>query len=340
VGAGGFALVITSTALTWVFWRAVRGFITLGELALFYQAFQQGLRLARTLLDNVGQLYVNTLFLGNLFAFLALEPQIKEPLSPRSAPVRPREGIKFAGVTFRYPGSKRATLDGFDLTIPAGRTVAIVGPNGSGKSTLVKLLCRFYDPEEGRIEIGGIDIRDLPLAELRRLMTVLFQEPVHYNDTVADNISFGDLASPPDGDEIRAAAEAAGAAEVVRKLPRGYASLLGKSFADGSELSVGEWQRIALARAFVRQAPILILDEPTSAMDPWAEAEWLDRFRSLRAGRTAILITHRLTTAMRADVIHVMANGEIVESGSHDQLLVRGELYAQSWTAQTECLPA
>ena len=212
--------------------------------------------------------------------------------------------------------------------------VAILGPNGAGKSTLLKLLCRFYDPEGGRIEINGTDVRDVPLDQLRGLITVLFQQPVHYNDSVAKNISFGDQASRPSMEEIQAAAEAAGAAEIIERLPRGYQSLLGRSFTDGAELSVGEWQRIALARAFLRQAPILILDEPTSAMDPWAEAEWLDRFHALSAGRTAILITHRLSTAMRADVIHVMSNGQVVESGCHEDLLAHGGLYAQSWTAQ------
>ena len=246
------------------------------------------------------------------------------------------ESIRFVNVTFRYSNSVRPVLDRFNLTIPAGRMVAIVGPNGGGKSTLVKLLCRFYDPVGGRVEIDGIDVQDLPLAKLRRLSSVLFQQPVRYNDTVSENISFGDLSSCSDDAEIRAAVEAAGAGDIVRRLPNGYASLLGKSFSDGSELSVGEWQRIALARAFLRRAPILILDEPTSAMDPWAEAAWLERLRSVSAGRTAILITHRLTTAMRADVIYVVADGRVIESGSHETLLLHGGLYAQSWAVQME----
>jgi ATP-binding cassette subfamily B protein len=338
--AGAVSLLITATSLAWVSWRAVRGLITLGELALFYQAFQQGLRLARTLLENVGQLYANILFLESLFAFLAFEPKVKDPLSPRPIPVRPVEGIKFVDVTFRYPGTRRAALSGFHLTIPAGQMVAIIGPNGGGKSTLVKLLCRFYDPEAGHIEIDGIDLRDLPLEKLRNLFSVLFQQPVHYNDTVAENISFGDLASEPDITKIQAASIGGGADSFVQRLPHGYRSLLGKSFVDGSELSVGEWQRIALARAFLRQAPILILDEPTSALDPWAEADWLDRLRSLSAGRTAILITHRLTTAMRADLIYVVDKGRVVESGSHEELMARDGLYTQSWTAQMAYQPA
>ena len=332
--AGSAALLISGGALLWMVWKTARGLVTLGDLALFYQAFQQGLRLMRTLLDNLGQLYTNSLFLGNLFEFLALEPRVVDPVVPAELSARSGARIRFDEVTFRYPASDRIALDNFNLSVEPGQMVAILGPNGAGKSTLLKLLCRFYDPEGGRIEINGADVRDVPLDQLRGLITVLFQQPVHYNDSVAKNISFGDQASRPSMEEIRAAAEAAGAADIIERLPRGYQSLLGRSFTDGAELSVGEWQRIALARAFLRQAPILILDEPTSAMDPWAEAEWLDRFRALSAGRTAILITHRLSTAMRADVIHVMSNGQVVESGCHEDLLAHGGLYAQSWTAQ------
>jgi ATP-binding cassette subfamily B protein len=322
--AGAAALAISGVALVWMVLKVVRGLVTLGDLALFYQAFQQGLRLTRTLLENLGQLYSNILFLGNLFEFLELEPKVLDPSRPRHIAAVTETGICFRDVVFRYPGSERPALRDFSLTIPAGKMVAILGVNGAGKSTLVKLLCRFYDPEAGTIEIDGVDVRELPLAELRRAITVLFQQPAHYNDSVSDNIRFGDLNSGREGAEIAAAADAAGADGFIRRLPKGYASLLGKSFTDGTELSVGEWQRIALARAFLREAPILILDEPTSAMDPWAEAEWLERFDVLRAGRTAILITHRLTTAMRADVIHVMSDGRIVESGSHEQFTPAG----------------
>lgn len=338
--AGTTALLIAGLALLWMVWKTVRGLLTLGDLALFYQAFQQGLRLTRTLLESLGQLYANSLFLSNLFEFLSLEPKLVGPPAPVALSNSFKAEIRFRDVTFRYPDSQRTALENFDLTIPAGQIAAVVGLNGAGKSTLLKLLCRFYDPEAGSIQINGTDLRELSLDELRRSITVLFQQPVHYNDTVRENISFGCLAALPDANEIRTAAETAGADEIVCRLPNGYANLLGKSFTDGTELSVGEWQRIALARAFLRQAPILILDEPTSAMDPWAEADWLERFRSLSAGRTAILITHRFTTAMRADVIHVMFDGQIVESGCHEELLARGGLYAESWTAQMGYQPA
>jgi ATP-binding cassette, subfamily B, bacterial len=334
LAAGGIGLAVTGSSLAWMLWRALQGLVTLGSLAMFYQAFQQGLRLMRSLLDNVGQLYYNSLFLGNLFEFLALKPHLASPATPRSAPATLKRGIRFDRVTFSYPGAARPILRDFSLTIPAGKIAAFVGPNGAGKSTFVKLLCRFYDPQQGRIELDDADLRDLSLDELRSRITVLFQEPVRYNANVTENIALGDLGRHDDSAEVQRAAEAAGAGGIVAALPDGYDNLLGKYFLDGAELSVGEWQRIALARAFYRRAPILILDEPTSGMDPWAEAEWLDRFRILAEGRTALLITHRLTTAMRADVIYVIADGEVVESGSHEQLLAAAGLYAQSWLNQ------
>jgi ATP-binding cassette subfamily B protein len=330
--AGALALLAGGASLLWMTWRAIRGWITPGDLALFYQAFQQGLGLMRSLLQNLGQLYYSSLFLGNLFEFLALEPTVLSPPSPGPMPPALEREIHFERVTFQYPGAREPTLSDFSLTIPAGRIVSLVGPNGAGKSTFVKLLCRFYDPAGGRIELDGRDLRSFQIDELRRHITALFQEPVRYNATAAENIVLGDQGASEA--EIESAAAAAGADEIIRRLPAGYDNLLGKLFIDGAGLSTGEWQRIALARAFLRQAPILILDEPTSAMDPWAEADWIDRFRSLAHGRTAILITHRLTTAMRADEIHVFFEGRVVESGSHEELLKRGGLYAQSWARQ------
>ncbi len=334
IAAGAAALLLAGLALGWMIWRTVHGRGTLGDLALFYQAFNQGLGLMRSLLESVGQLYANVLFLGNLFEFLALQPQVVDSPSPVAAPAAVKQGIRFSGVTFRYPGSDRPALEDFSLTVPAGQIVALVGPNGAGKSTLIKLLCRFYDPDSGRIELDGIDLRGLPIADLRRLITILFQEPVHYNATAAENIALGDLAASPGRAEIEAAARDAGADEPIARLPQGYNNLLGRSFSSGAELSVGEWQRLALARAFLRRAPILILDEPTSAMDPWAEADWLARFRRLSAGRTALIITHRFTTAMHADTIHVLQQGRIIESGRHQDLMALGGHYAQWWSTQ------
>lgn len=339
LGAGAIALVISGAAMAWMVWQALQGIVTLGDLALFYQAFSRGQSLMRSLLGNVGQVYTNSLFLSNLFEFLRLESQVADPPNPLPVPTVLKQGMCFREVMFRYPGSDRPVLQNFNLTIPAGRVVAIVGDNGAGKSTLVKLLCRFYDPQAGCVELDGTDLRDLSLHQLQRLITVLFQSPVPYHATAAQNIALGDLQAMPGDAEIEAAAQGAGAHEVIDRLPQGYDTLLGKWFADGMELSGGEWQRVALARAFLRQAQIIILDEPTSAMDSWAEADWLDRFRALVSDRTAIIITHRFTLAMRADIIHTMRNGEIVESGSHNELLAQGGLYAQSWLAQTQVSP-
>ena len=334
LAAGAIALAVSAACVAWVAWRAIHGEATLGDLALFYQAFSQGQRLMRSLLGSVGHVYYNVLFLGNLFAFLDLEPRVTDT-ARAVAPAAPRDGvgIRFRNVTFRYPDSARIALDDLDLEIAPGQVVAIVGANGAGKSTLLKLLCRFYDPQQGRIELGGVDVRELPLETLRARVAVLFQEPVHYNATVAENIALHP-SMPAARAEIEAAARAAGADGIIARLPHGYETVLGKWFEGGVELSTGEWQRLALARAFMRHAPLIILDEPTSAMDSWAETDWLKRFRALAAGRTAMIVTHRFTTAMQADVIHVMSEGRVSEFGTHAQLLQRGGAYARSWRAQ------
>ena len=336
LGASTTALVILGLTMVWLVWQVILGVFTLGDLALIYQAFNQGQSLMRTLLSSVGQIYSSSLFLGNLFEFLDLQPQILDPPEPLQAPSPLKHGIRFQHINFYYPGSDRAALKDFNLNLHAGQIAAIVGENGAGKSTLVKLLCRFYDPQTGRIELDGINLRQISLDELRRMITILFQFPVPYHATVSQNIALGDLNSDPDLASIEAAARSAGAHEVIGRLPKGYDSLLGKWFADGMELSAGEWQRVALARAYFRRAPIIVLDEPTSFMDSWTEAEWFERFRGLAIGCTSILITHRFTIAMRADVIHVMQSGRIVESGSHADLLSKGGLYARSWTAQMQ----
>jgi ATP-binding cassette subfamily B protein len=330
------ALAITGLSLAWMLWRGIQGNLTLGDLAFFYQAFQRGQVLMGTLFESLGDIYSDSLFLSDLFEFLALKPQVTDPAQPASIPVTLKEGIRFETVTFRYPDSEGAALQGFDLTIPGGSIVAIVGANGAGKSTLLKLLCRFYDPDHGRILMDGVDLRSFSLPELRRQITVLFQEPVHYQSTFRENIALGDLSAANDLRQIELAARAAGADQLVDGLSQGYETLLGKWFKGGTDLSVGEWQRLALARAYWRRAPVLILDEPTSAMDPWAEHDWLQRFRELAAGQTTLIITHRFTTAMYADRIHVMEEGQIVESGSHAELLALGGRYAQSWHAQMQ----
>lgn len=333
--AGAFGLMISTAANAWVLWQVVLGRLSLGTLVMFYQVFTQGQTLMHALLGNVWEIYANLLFLENLFSFLDIQPQLREPLNPQPAPQTLREGIRFQNVTFRYPSSERVALQNFNLTIPAGQIVAIVGENGAGKSTVLKLLCRFYDPLAGAITLDGIDLRNFAQADLRQQITVLFQQPVRYQESAATNIALGALAAQPTPEAIRQAALAAAADSPIERLPQQYATMLGHWFG-GTELSGGEWQRLALARAFLRQTPLIILDEPTSALDTWAEADWMQRFRTLATGRTAILITHRFTTARQADIIHVLADGQIIETGSHDELLAQNGHYATAWRQQMQ----
>lgn len=334
------SLLIVGLAMLVIIQQALNGLMTLGQLLVFYQIFDRGQILLRSLLSSMASIYSHSLFLSDLFAFLDLQPQVIEPSEPIAVPQVTSHSVRFHQISFQYPGSERVALENFDLNIPAGQVVAIVGPNGAGKSTLVKLLCRFYDPTAGSVEIDGIDIRKFALNDLRRLITVLFQMPQAYHATAGENIAISDLEHDTNQQAIEGAAKAAGAHEVITRLPQTYNTLLGRWFADGAELSGGEWLRVALARAFLRRSPIVILDEPTSFMDSWAENEWLERFRTLVKGRTTLIISHRFTTAMRADIIYVVDQGRVVESGSHQELLQLGGLYAVSWQAQMEASEA
>jgi len=329
-----FGMLIVGVCLLWMAWRALQGAATLGDLTLFYQAFNQGRSVVGGFVNNLGEIYGSLIFLSNLFEFLDLESSIHDPAQPVSIP--DQDGlatIRFEGVGFTYPGGQHAVLEDFNLVLPGGKTVAIVGDNGTGKSTLVKLLCRLYDPEAGQITWNGVNLKNLRQDDLHARITVLFQDPVHYYDNAHDNVAYSRWNQARD-EEIYAAADLAGVDEMIRKLPQGYQTMLGRMFDDGVDPSIGQWQRIALARAFLRQAPLVLLDEPTSAMDAWAEADWLDRLRRASAGRTTVVITHRLTTARHADLIYVMVGGKIIESGTHNQLLALNGRYASAWKSQ------
>ena len=328
------ALATAALAVGWIALQVFYKTATLGDLAVFFQVFSRGQSILGSLLGNVGQTVNHTLYLESLFRYLDLEPKIVSNPTPVEFPRKIRQGIRFRNVTFRYPGESRPAITNLDLFIPAGKIVAIVGVNGAGKSTLIKLLSRFYDPDSGGIEIDGIDIRNFDVKELRLNISVLFQFPMQFHETVAESIALGSVRSKPTRETIRNAAIYAGAHGFVSRLPQTYDTLLGKWFVNGCELSGGEWQRVALARAYCRLAPLIILDEPTSFMDSWAEAEWFDNLRDLTATRTGFIITHRFTIAMRADIIHVMDEGKIIESGSHDELVSDAGFYATSWKTQ------
>jgi ATP-binding cassette subfamily B protein len=332
LGAGFLAWGGSVAGLGWMLNRTLIGKAGLGDLLLCFQAFQQCQMLLRSLLDSSGKIYRSLLFVENLDEFLRLEPAIVPGLAAATG-LPMKDSIRFENVSFTYPGGFHQALDKFDMEIPKGKIVALVGHNGAGKSTLIKLLCRFYDPDGGRILLDGVDIRSLDQAALRRQIAVLFQDPVRYHATVGENIAFGDVEAVQDRDRMWKAAQDAGALAPIEGLQGGFDALLGKWFG-GAELSGGEWQRIALARAFFRRASLIILDEPTSAMDSWAEQDWLGRFRALTEGRTGFMITHRFTTAMHADIIHVLDKGRVVESGTHAELVALGGSYASSWSAQ------
>jgi ATP-binding cassette subfamily B protein len=259
-----------------------------------------------------------------------------EPAAPRPVPRPLRAGIVFDGVSFQYPGSARKVLHDVTLTVRAGEHVALVGANGSGKTTLVKLLCRLYDPTGGAITLDGVDLRELDTAALRREIAVVFQDWAAYHVTARDNIWFGDPRAQCNEARIRQAARASGADEVIARLPKGYDTVLGRWFESGEELSMGEWQKIALARAFVRDTQIVVLDEPTSFLDVEAEHEVFTRFRQLADGRTTILISHRLSTVRMADRIYLLEDGRVSESGRHDELMRSGGAYARLFETQAQ----
>jgi len=313
---------------------AARGLITLGGVVMYFQALQRGLGYLQQLFSSLAGLYEDSLFLANLEEFLTQRPRLTDPPQPKPL-LRPLpEGIVFERVSFRYPGSAEPALRDVSLTIRPGEVTALVGRNGAGKTTLVKLLCRLYDPEEGRILLGGEDLRSYRLRELRREIGVVFQDFAHFPATARENIGFGDVQRPFDDAAIAEAARRSGAQQAIEALPHGYDTVLGKWFTGGHELSAGEWQRVALARGYFRDAQVVVLDEPTSALDPLAEAELFARLRELLKGRTGLFISQRFSGVRKADRILVMDGGSVGESGGHAELMELDGLYAKLFRAQ------
>jgi ATP-binding cassette, subfamily B, bacterial len=321
-------------ALVWIASRALAGAITIGDWVLYYQALQRGQAFFQELLGGLGGLYEDSLFMENLDEFLALEPGITDPERPVPFPAPMREGVRFEHVSFAYPRSSHKALDDVSLVIRPGEKVALVGENGAGKTTVAKLLARLYDAGEGRITIDGNDIGAFRVTDLRRQMSVIPQDFVRYQLPAWENIWLGDIGRPAERAAIVAAAQAGGADATIAALDRGYDTPLGRWVEDGEELSAGEWQKLALARAFFRAGGLLVLDEPTSSLDPLAEEEVLGRLSVLAAGRSVLLISHRFSTVRLADRVVVLERARVIEEGTHAELIARGGTYARMWRAQ------
>lgn len=317
----------------YVTFQAVRGIGTLGDLFMYLLAFQRAQSFLQEALSSATRLYEDTLFLTHFYEFLDLPSNLVDPQSPKAFPKHLTGGIAFESVSFRYPDSPKLALEAVTFTIPPGQTVAFVGENGSGKSTLVKLLCRLYDPTGGRITLEGTDVRCFSSTELRSAISAVFQDFGRYHFSAGENIALGSTEAVP-LERIIQSAQAAGADQMLENLSDGYQTLLGKWFEQGTELSVGQWQKVALARAFLRDCPIIILDEPTSAIDVAAEEELFEGFCRLMAGRTAILISHRLSNVKSADCIFVLENGQLVEQGDHNTLMAQAGVYARLFNIQ------
>jgi ATP-binding cassette, subfamily B, bacterial len=310
------------------------GLFTIGVLTFLAGSFRQSRDLIQRVLLSLSQVYEQSLYLDDLFTFLALEPRISPRPGAHPVPVPIRTGFVFENVGFRYPGADGWAVRGLDFTLAQGERLALVGENGAGKTTLVKLLARLYDPTEGRILLDGVDLRDYDIDSLRRNVGVIFQDFVRYDFILKENIAVGNIGGLDDAPRIETAAQRSLANTVAERLAGRYGQMLGRRFEGGVELSGGEWQKVALARAYMRDAQLLILDEPTAALDARAEYQVFLRFSELTAGRMAVLISHRFSTVRMADRILVLQGGELVEQGTHEALVELGGLYAELFQLQ------
>jgi ATP-binding cassette subfamily B protein len=318
----------------YVIWRAVHGSYSIGTFYFITNAIVQASSSLQQVFSTASGIADQALFLTDLIAFFEMKPMVQSKPNALPSPRPIRKGFEFHNVSFAYPGTERKVLKDFNFTLNPGERIALIGENGQGKTTVVKLITRLYDPTEGQILLDGVDLREYSLEDLHKEIGVIFQDFMRYEMSASENISIGRVELPHTEAEIESAADKSLAAGVIAKLAHGYDQMLGRRFEGGVDLSGGEWQKIALARAYLRDAQLLILDEPTAALDAKSELEVFERFAELTEGKMALLISHRFSTVRMADRIVVLEGGRLVEAGNHSQLMALGGRYAAMFEMQ------
>ncbi|NQS98341.1 MAG: ABC transporter ATP-binding protein [candidate division Zixibacteria bacterium] len=315
-------------------YRTLSGTLTIGDMVMYFQAFQRGHGFLQKILGNIAEVHENNLFLLDLFEFLDLKPKVHEPVSPKQFPRPIKNGISYNNVSFQYSSDGEKVLDEISFSLGAGEVIAFAGENGSGKTTLIKLLCRLYDPTEGTITIDGTDLRDFRISDLLDEISVIFQDYVNYQLSARENIWFGQSKNPPDDERLKRAAQEAGTDDFISRLRFGYETVLGSWFDDSRELSTGEWQKVALARMLYSDAQIIVLDEPINSIDLKSSYEMMQNLHYLLKDRTGIVISHRLEIIRQTDCIYYLKKGRIIEKGSHEELIEMNGEYAKIFRLQ------
>jgi ATP-binding cassette subfamily B protein len=336
ISAQIFAIILIFISLGYVSMLKLNGEISIGTVVLFFFAFQRGYAVLNDFFSSLTQIVEDNTFLNDFIAFLNI-PTRSEIQTDEHKPFSLKKEIKIENVSFRYEASKREALKSVNITIPAGKTVAFVGANGSGKTTMIKLLCNFYSPDSGNILFDGVDSQTIGQNAIREHITAVFQDFALYNISAIENLGLGDIRSTIDLGKAKKAAQAAGIADIIEHLPDGYHTLLGNLFTGGEELSIGQWQKIAIARAFYRDSPLLLMDEPSSALDVESELQIIDSLKELSHDKTAVIISHRLTTVQWADLIYLFDEGKVAESGRHEELMnLKGKYYTLFQTTNNQ----